>query len=337
MIQHFTLLAACGIAIGFAHASQAQDLVGRNTVTVAPGSDVLMAVPFVSDAEAELEVASGGASSPNIAVNGGTTATNFTADFGSGDVYYVRFLDGEAEGLWSTIITDNGTDLELADTRLFSAGSGGIAAGDRFEVYQHLTINDVFPADFLGQMIDNGDTIIFFENDATSTTNPAPLTPNATFFGTWANGPAIGADTTSGRGGNTILEPGTKFIYRHSALSSFTAELVVVGDVLQAPVAYQIPDEGDLNIGTNLPLPIALKDTNLGVLGASLIFPNNSGTGGVNPAPLSPNATFFGSWNNGPNGLGGDELLQPGQSFRLRVPASSTDGQIVSIPNRFDN
>lgn len=323
MMKKAILAAACVIALSVSQVAQSQDLVGQTEITVQPGSDVTLALPFVGDPVATLEVQS--VTDPNVTPSGGTTGTDLSGTF------YVRFTTGDAAGLWSTIVTDNGSVLRLEDTRLFTAGNNGIQAGDQFNVYGHQTVAGIFPPALEGRIVQNNDEIVLFpENDATSTTNPAPQSPNVTFITGlgWIGGP-------TGAGGATIIPPGTLFVFRHAS-GGDPLTLRLVGDVLQDPIAWQLPGEGDLLIGSNLPTSITLGETDLGVNNAEAIFPRNTGSAGTNPSPLAPNATFITGlgWIGGPNNLGAGEVIEPGQGLSIRVPSGS-GGTIVGVPNMF--
>lgn len=293
----------------------AENIVGYNLATVPAGGDALLSVPFNQQSEAEYTVASvsGSDVTPTVALSG---------LYGDG-TYYVRFIDGTGEGLWTTITGADSTKFTLENANALAFVSGGA----KFRVYKHHTINSLFPAELEGtSFVDGTEVQLYANNIAVPEENKASV-GIATFFAGfgWFGGPADG---------NSIVTPETRFVVRNNSGSSLT--FYSMGIAADYTPSVVLPNSGDLQISSGLPVSVRLDLLGLAsdavpqADGREVQFFDNS-TVEQNKPPVAIVTYFNGfGWFGGT--LDGATLVEPSTSIVLRVPAGSA-GLKVSVVN----
>lgn len=286
----------------------AADSVGYNRIMVPANSDVRFSLPFNQKVEGEFTV--------NLVTANGMTVADSLVDNAYNGAYYVRFLSGNASGLWSTI-TDNGTnDFTLEDMNVLNL----VSNGDSFRVYKHHTLESVFPAAMFNKTYRNGTKVLIFENDLSAMAINKAAVKSASYresLGRW-----VGAGVTNA----TILVPDTQFILRND--SSELLELITLGDVPDYSVSVLIAANGDLNIGSGYPVPVVLNDAGLEGDSRKVLFYDNTAVG-LNKAAVK-SASYrasLGRWVGA--GVTGDELIIPSETITLRLPASEVATKIT--------
>jgi len=283
-----------------AQAANATEAVGYNVVTVPANSDVLVSVPFNNDVEATFTV--GSVSTSGVTVNEALSADTY----GSG--YYVRFIDGNGEGLWSTISANGDGGLELSNTDVLSY----ISSGDTFRVYAHHTVGSVFPAGMYGVSYTNGVSLKFYNNTA-SGLNKAPVDTVTydSFANNWDNPDAI-------------IAPLTMMLIRNGSSKELT--YICEGDVPDMKAAFIVTAgvEQDYHIGSGFPVSVIAADVDAGT-GRRLKLYDNNATG-QNKAPVDTITydAFGGDWDNP------DAAISLSEGFLLRTDSNEVGG-IVTI------
>lgn len=311
-----------------------QNVVGYNRINIPASSDVRLTVPFTTtpydgagnqDSSAVFTVT--GTSGGNINVAAGSlTAGKFNVADVTRSSYYVRFLDGNAAGLWMTIKSNDAGSFLLDDTLAVQRAAlvGKVASGNTFRVYKHQTIAGLFTPDLFGVSYVNGTGLLLYQNNiATMSQNPpAWKTPSYTTSG---GGRWVG----SGVDGTTILQPETQFILRNN--STQTLVVVTNGTAPDYPVSMLVAGNGDLVIGTGYPVPVVLNSAGLGgTTNRTVLFFDNSTTGQNKPAVKTASYTTSGGGRWVGSGVTGLELLTPSEMIKFRLPAGET-GTIVTI------
>ena len=294
-----------------AQSANAVEAVGYNVVTVPANSDVLVSVPFNNNVEATYTVDT--AIGTGITVNEALSAGTYNSS------YYVRFIDGNGEGLWSTITATADGGLTVADDL-----SGYVANGDTFRVYMHQTLSTVFPKGLYGVAYTNGTQLYIYENNIDAMTQNKSAAKTAAYT-TSGGGRWVGA----GINNNTVLVPETKFVVRNNSASEFT--VVTRGDVPDYSVSMLIAASGDLVIGSGYPVPVVLKDSGLAGNQRQVYFYDNSATGVNKSAVKTAAYTTSGSGRWVGAGVTGSELIGASESVTLRLPLSETVSKITIV------
>lgn len=311
-------LAVALLAVTAPVVNAAENIVGYNLATVPAGGDALLSVPFNQQSEAEYTVAStlGSDVTPTVALSG---------LYGDG-TYYVRFIDGTGEGLWATITTDDGTMFTLENANALAL----VSAGDKFRVYKHHTINSLFPAELFGtSFVDGTEVQIFANNIAVPEQNKASVTAVTYFDGFgWFDGISDG---------NTIVAPETQFTIRNNSGSPLT--FYAMGIAADYTPSVVLPDSGDLQISSGLPIAVRLdllglaSDVVAESEGREVQFFDNS-TAEQNKPSVAQVTYFVGfGWFDGV--LDGATVVEPSTAIVFRVPAGSA-GLKVSVVNPLD-
>ncbi len=304
------VIAAAALLAMTASLVVAGEKVGYNKVELPAGSDVVLTVPFSQDSEVTYTVDSNDASSvkPTVATPG---------TYGGG-TYYVRFIDGGAEGLWSTITVDDGTRLTLETTGVLPY----VSAGDTFRVYKHHTINSLFSSRTFGLSHNAQSEIVLFKNDPTDTRRPKTSIGAVAYLGgAWRGGPG-------GAGGNNILKPETMFIFRNKSADDLT--LMSHGDAPDYHVSLLLIGGDDMAVGSGYPLAVPLTLAGLGGTQRTFVKYDNS----VPQSPRTPSGSFAWagtSWV--PGSLASSYMLMPSGAFILQVPTFD-DGVKVTITGK---
>jgi uncharacterized protein (TIGR02597 family) len=281
-------------------------VMGYNKVVVPGLSDAKITVPFTEheDGEFTADAVDSGTGVITVTADPALTPDEFAADF------YVRFVDGDAEGLWSTIIA-NGTGSITVENPAVLAYA---AAGDTLRVYKHHTVKTMFPAGMYNVSHMQGTQVFIYENDlADMKDNPSSS----------ASALCAGRGVWVGGGANSVLTPETQFIVRNQAVTPLT--VITQGVVPDYNVSMLIAPSGDLVIGSGYPVPVSLSAAGLEGLSRTVFFYDNSATGQNKSAIAS--ALWIGTmWV----GAGSGMTLMPSEVVKLRLPATEA-GQKVTI------
>ncbi len=292
------LAMAAGLLAATALTVQAQTVVGYNKVTCLANSDTVVALPFSESQEAVYTVS--GKSEATVSVSESLPAGTYDG------TYYIRFLDGSAAGLWSTIsVQDTGDELDVDDTAVLA----DVAADDTFGVYAHRTIGSVFTTNLQDVVWDANTQILLPRNDEAGTNK------GYTVIG-W-NGSQWKSGFTDYT--NTILNPEEAFIIRNGSGSDLS--WIASGTVMQGKVGRYLPGNGaqDIVVGP-LPKAVALQDLNLEGEG-QILLPRNDEAG------TNKGYTVVGwtgsQWKSGFTDYSSTEI-PAGEGFILRRDASHT-------------
>lgn len=284
----------------------AGEAVGYNAIAVPGNSDVLLSVPFNRDYERELTVQS-------VTGNGFTVADALTAGAYAGGAYYVRMTGGTGEGLWSTVVGNDGSSLTLEQTGILAH----VGAGDAFRVYRHHTLGSMFPAGMAGKSFKEGSQVLIYQN------NTAAMTQNKSAAKVAAYSKAGGGWVGAGVGNDTVLVPETKFVLRNTSGDGLT--MVTFGDVPDYTVALLAAAGGDLVIGSGYPLPVTLNSSGLAGEQRQVLFYDNA-DGNFNKSASQVAASVGGNWVG--VGIDGSERIAPSESVTLRLPATEAATRI---------
>lgn len=139
-----TLLAAFAAMGAIAATSFAQSVttnpVGAFSMTLPRGSDTIVAVPFQNVATFTGAVSSASVSGTSLTLNV-SSSPSWAANAYQG-FYYVRFTSGVKNGMYYTVTSNTSGALTVN-----TAGDdvSGVVAGDTFKLFQHYTLNTLFP------------------------------------------------------------------------------------------------------------------------------------------------------------------------------------------------
>ncbi len=303
-----------------AQAANAGNVVGLSQVAIPANADVLLTVPFTNSSVGTFSVTSTG--------GGGlvTISSTIVADAFDGGGYYVRFISGGANGLWSTISTNGAGSVTLADPAVVAYAK----SGDTFRIYAHQTLGSIFPNGLLGVSFNMDSHILIFSNDRTAMQQNRSASAVADYYnipGGYQGWYADGVDNT------TPLCPETQFVLRNS--SSQTLTVYMTGQVPDYNVSLIVAPGGDLNIGTGYPVPVLASAAGLGGTGRSLLLYDNTGSG------YNKSASIVADYYDTPDYTGwycdgwdfGQKLAAP-QSFTLRLDNNSPTVK-VTIPKPY--
>jgi uncharacterized protein (TIGR02597 family) len=311
-----------------------QNVVGFNRINVPANSDVLLTVPFTgapyngagNEDSAAVFTVTGTTGGSTINVAGGLTSGKFNAADVTKNSYYVRMLTGNAAGLWMTIKSNDASSFLLDDTLTAQRAAlvGRVAGGDTFRVYKHLTIAGVFPPELFGVSYVNGTTLLLFQNNVAAMGQNPPAWRQVAYT-TTGGGRWLG----SGVDGTTSLRPETQFILRNGAAQSLA--VVLNGTAPDYAVSYLLAPGGDLVVGTGYPVPLVLQNSGLGGTNQrAILFYDNTTTGQNKPAVKQASYTTSGGGRWVGSGVTGQELLNPSQGFKFRLPAGEA-GTMVTL------
>jgi len=311
-VRTIAIIAAAFLAL-IVQSTNAVASVGYNHIVIPASSDARLSVPFNQNIEGTYTV-------DNVTISG-VTVTDVLVGNAFADSYYVRFIDGNGEGLWSTISSNGTGNFDIADLNVLNY----VSIGDTFRVYKHHTLSSVFPKGMYGKSFTNGTKVLIYENNIDVMSQNKAAVKSATYT-TAAGGKWVGA----GINNNTILEPDTQFIFRNNTAQSF--ELITLGDVPDYSVSRLIAADGDLIIGTGYPVAVVLKDSGLG--GNNLrkvLFYDNTASGQNKAAVKTATYTTAGGGKWVGSGITGNELINPSESITFRLPSSEVYGSKVTI------
>jgi len=235
---------------------------GFSCLEVPANTDSRTSVPFARACVATVTVAS--VSGSEITID--ETINETAYDNGR---HYVRFTDGDAEGRWSTITSNDADKLVVEDSDILS----GVEAGDKINIYIHHTVGSVFPDE------DEGVSFIASGGLFTNTQILIPSTADAInkadalrliyVNGKWVENGGDGSSKD-----NTILPPQQYFTIRNNNNTTLT---LYTSGTIEGTVAVKVPNlanANDLVLATGIPSSRTLGQLNLG---NSSAFDNTSG------------------------------------------------------------
>jgi uncharacterized protein (TIGR02597 family) len=307
-------IAAAALLALTAQTVSAAETVGYNVVTVPANSDAVVSVPFSQNVEATFTVDS--VTGTGITVNESLSAGTYSSS------YYIRFIDGDGEGLWSTI-TDNGDGgLTLSDDL-----SAYVATGDTFQIHEHQTLGSVFASGLYGVTFTNS-TQLLVPNTSLEAINKAATAysyQEEGLFGNpagWYNGFTYAS--------STVIPPESFVIVRNQSESSI--EAVTFGGVPSTPLSAVFDETGssdDLYLGV-FPVDVQLKDLGLEGLGQLLVVDNSAS--GFNKAGKAYTYQSSGILGNSPGWYdgftyAGDTVLEAGTGIIFRRSSGASEAK----------
>ncbi len=303
------LAAVVLLALAANAAVAGENVVGYNRVEVPAASDALITVPFNQTIEGSYTV--------TATTGAGVTVADTLEANEYANAYYVRFLTGDASGLWSTITSNDTNTMVLENLDVLAL----VSAGDEFRVYRHETLGSVFPKGMLGVSFLNGTQVWIYENDINAMVqnkSAGKVAGYSTTLGRWAG---------AGVSNDTILEPETQFIVRNNSPTE-TLTVVTNGVVPDHEVSALAAPDGDLVIGSGYPVPVVLKTAGLEGNGRQIWFYDNSAVGTNKSAyKVAGYSTTLGKWAGA--GITGNELINPSEAVTLRLPSTETATKIT--------
>ncbi|NJL30183.1 MAG: TIGR02597 family protein [Phycisphaerales bacterium] len=328
------LTAALAATLSAGYASQAAEEMSASILLSVPAeSDALLSVPVNNVIVLEAEVAS---------VSGTDVTLTAAHDglFGKGDVfagekgtYYIQVVEGAANGLWTTILTDDGTTLGVESADVAAV----IAAGDKVRIYKHHTVSSILKPEYEGLSYNDTTEVYFYVLDPSINT----INNSAVDSAVWDSSTKTWI-TFFGDNNERIIAPGTRVIVRNNGLTSLT--LLIDGNAPDHDFAFILPDGGDINLGAVVPAPITVGISGLagpGAVGdANEVYIYDNGSTGINKSG-SNSALWADSVGLGNPGdytwfdfFGDNDLMviDFAAAFDLRVPSGSA-GTVVTIPN----
>lgn len=279
--------------------------------TIPANSDVLVSVPVNNNVEVELTTSS---------VSGSVITVPNSPDFAAGDYdaaafakYYVRFVDGPAAGLWSSVTANSETGITIDDAVVAALATPG--GGDTIRVYAHHTLGSVFSSELLDIAFEEGTQILTF-SDADSQNKSA----GSGSVNTYTEFLGIGWGTNAAR----PLNPEEAFIIRNAGSNTLT--YIAVGEAPDHPVSYLVDGGADKDtpLGTGYPVPVTVDETGLGgVEGRQVLL---QGTTGLNPAPGSAAVYTFTTFLGIGWGANGTVALPANSAFIFRQGSADAGG-----------
>ncbi len=309
-----TALMASAICLLAVQAVQAHNVVGYNTVVVPANSDAFLTVPFNQVSQGEF-------------IATGTDADGVQTTGLSGgaydSTYYVRFITGNAAGLWISISSNTATEVVLDGTVPSERTTilGLVAAGDRFRIYKHHTLGSFFQPALLGTSFLNQTQVLIYENNTAAMAKNKSAAKIATYFTSLSRW--LGAGITN----DTVLVPETQFVVRNNSTTQ-SLTIITIGLAPDYKISQLIAADGDLVINSGYPVPLTLNTSGLAGNQRQVLFFDNAATGKNKSAVKI--ATYFSSLNRWLGaGVTGKEQIKPSEAITLRLPASEV-GTIVT-------
>ncbi len=304
----WTIAVAAALVVFTMQPADAAVAVGYNRIIVPAGTDVRLTIPFNSVPVEQHAVTS------VDTVNGKISVANAVTGLYT-DTHYVRFVNGNGEGLWTTIAGISGAEITLDVGQVASK----VNVGDVFRIYKHHTLDSIFQAGMKDRMFKVGTQVLIYENNIDSMKMNKSAAKVAVYSpaGVWA-----GAGVT----GSTILKPETQFILRNQ--SGDALEMITLGQVPDYSVSMLVAPSGDLVVGSGYPLPVVLKDSGLGASLRQVLFYDNGATGYNKSSSKVATYSPAGSWVGA--GVTGNEIIAPSEMITLRLPSSEA-GDMVTV------
>jgi uncharacterized protein (TIGR02597 family) len=299
----------------------ADNVGGKMSVEIDANSGVLVSMTYVRDANATLTV--------NTVVSGSgvTVKETLASDVYDSGKFYVRFADGNAEGLWTTITSNTTTALTFEDTSFLEDANFGVAPNDTMVVYPHHTLKTVFRAELEhhtwvaspNSLLSARKTRILVPDDARTGINKGSA---ITYYYIRWNSPGGLIEGWRDADKSLFYDAGDDIIKPDSyvaIINPTSAKRVWIarGNVATGKIGTNIPTEAvqyDFNFTTGRAAPMTLADLMLepvfafspdATLGSRrdrlLVYENNPFTGG-SFIPSSSKTYYYIEWNS-PGGL----------------------------------
>ncbi|QNN23155.1 TIGR02597 family protein [Planctomycetales bacterium ZRK34] len=291
--------------------SYAQDVYGYVYLPVPAQSDVLVSVPLNNADQGDFTIAAGGISGNVITVE---EAIGQTFD---ADKYYVRFIDGAAAGLWTTISANGANTFTLDNTEAAALA----AAGDTVRVFKHHTIGSIFPAGLLGVTFVNQTQLLFFSDSIAK--NKAPGSGGTVTYTTLFN-TGWGADV------DRVIKPEEAFVVRNNSASDLV--FVKTGLLPQHKVAFVAPasSSNDIVRGIGYPVSVTVEDSDWGDVNQRQILLVNNAAAGKNKAPGSGGSFTYTTLFNTGWGADATTSLSPSAGYIFRQN-SGVGGKVTPV------
>jgi len=334
-----TLAGVAALGLLVSAASAGNKYVGYNTHDVDASADARITVPFTAEAtevNGQTEFAVFGTTATGITVSG----TPFTAN-AFNNTFYVQFISGDAEGLWATITSNTNNTLNLDD----SLGDvlGEVGGNETFRIYEHLTVNDVFPPNLAGKHTAAAGSPDLLFSDVGFNTKALLFSNDITAGDNQQNRSATGTSLFNGTvgawiGGNTIVRPQTQLVFRNESATAYS--FITLGEVPDWDPSWMTAPGGDLVMGSGLPVPVTVDAMDLGVAPGSpanartlLFFESTGPSAGINSSSTATSLFFPAAWTGGV----GSRVVDGSESFTLRFSATDPAGNgRITVPNPID-
>jgi uncharacterized protein (TIGR02597 family) len=330
-------------------------VVGFQSTPVPANTDVRVNVPFVPNAEemATVDTSAGDVLTLTTELTGTYDAAAPTEPVGVGGYFYVRFLDGNAAGLWATISAQGTaagpvTTLTLVGLSDIVTAAGSVD-GSAIAVCEHYTIAKLFPAGMEDYSFFDTDgaeaatTLIVLDGESDKINkggyNSLTYRDNPPAFQGWNAGAPGQGDTWN----NYVVVPNSHIIIRNADLAN--GVVFDVGDaVTTIDLAELLPMtavENDFTVSNPYSEPVTFAGAGAGLQaavadndGTVLVFDN--GAIGQNKAAdeVVRYSTTFGVWYVGrPVGPGvrDNAEIEDGAGIVIRRDAGLAP-VVVSIP-----
>lgn len=317
MKNHVTAIAAAALLALAVQSASAGNVVGYNKIVVPANTDVRLSVPFTQTIQGTYTVA--GKTGSSVTTSEALSASTYAAN-----AYYVRFVSGNASGLWATISANGANSLTLADANVANL----VNNGDTFRVYAHATLGTLFPKGMYGKSYTSGTVVNIYANNIAAMAQNKASAKTASYT-TTGGGRWVGAGVSNA----TVLVPETQFILRNGSAQQLT--MMTFGIVPDYTVSMLIAPGGDLFVGMGYPMAVVLKNSGLGGTNQRTVFFYDNAATGINKSAVktaSYTTTGGGRWVGA--GVTGNELLLPSQTVTFRLPAGET-GTKVTIPKPY--
>lgn len=275
------VFSALSLALGIHSAAVAQVTttpVGFNTVTCLPNSDTYCSVPFAQSWEFQGLISGTPAVSGDDATITPQGTVSWTANQYA-SAYFVRMLTGTKAGMYYQVSANAAGNLTID---LAGGDFVGVAEGDSFAVSKFWTLATLFPPATQTTIVASTSTLpagrrtqLMLPDILGNGINRAPSRAFFIHAGIWKE-----ATTGFPDASNTLLSPDSYFIVRHNhssitAATTFTAAGLVELNPVAMPLATQAAAQQDNAIATGRPVPVKLKDLDLGGTSA---FVGSAGT-----------------------------------------------------------
>ncbi len=285
------LATALSGAVSHAQTTYVTDPAGFTTLTIrARTNPAVRAVTLVVLPMERPATFAAGLSNASFSTNGGgqsviTFATNYFTNgqfSGTGNQQYFRVANGDNEGDFSTVVTNETNSITIADN-LTTILSNQVT----FEVVPYWTLDTALPA---GGGLNGGSSAAAADTVALYNTNFVATTY---FYNTTTNQWRTGITFS----GNAIIPPGTGMLIDRK--TNATASVVVVGNVPLGDSAVDVNGSTGPTRNTLVGSAYPLSSTNLASLG---LYTGNTNTGlaGGSSAAVADTVQIFNPTNGVP-------------------------------------
>lgn len=335
-----SLLPAAFAALFLLPATQAEttDPVGASMTTFKGASDTYFSVPFFRPNvyEGVVESVSG-----NILTISNANWLNGQFVYGDPNnpdptlTYGLLIMTGQNEGAFYKISSSSSTSLTvdyLNDdlSGISSEQVDGAGLGDIIQVVPYWNLGDLFAS----ANLPDGTQIFEYDfNSGGKFKSPSVIYTYFSGFDAWSDGVSpVAVDDTA------LIKHGQGYLLSLPSGSS-DVNIVFYGSVAMQNDRKRIKlagsNEGtDALIGLTSPVPVAIGNAGLGLRNNTQVFVYNNFASGKFKSPTTILTYFsdFDAWSDGvsPNSVSDTFFLEPGFSYILRVPGSSSEEVITA-------